>query len=60
MLESIHRDVLAALRDPDVRGRIEGLGYEVLGSTPQGLAELMRSDSARFGELIRARNIRVE
>jgi len=53
VLKRIHDDVRAALASPEVKGRIEGAGFEVLGSTPEALGQLIRSDTELFAPLIR-------
>jgi tripartite-type tricarboxylate transporter receptor subunit TctC len=60
VLDQIHRDVTAALRDPAVRGKIETLGFEVLGSTPKELAAIVRSERENFDALVRAGKIKAE
>ena len=50
-------DVPAALRDPTVRGKLINVGFSIAESTPDQLAETMRRDHARMGELIRSAHI---
>lgn len=54
----------AALREtlavPAVRERLEGLGYEVVGNTPEAFAEALARDHAAMAELIRTAGIRME
>jgi hypothetical protein len=38
---------------PEVRGRLEGYGFEVVGNTPEEFASRMRSDSQRLARVIR-------
>ena len=40
--------------------RFNGLGYEVIGSTPADFGKWLRDESARWGKLIRERNITAE
>ncbi|MFC7738095.1 Bug family tripartite tricarboxylate transporter substrate binding protein [Roseomonas sp. GCM10028921] len=54
----------AALREtlavPAIRTRLEELGYEVVGNTPDEFATALAQDFARMGEIIRAAGIRME
>lgn len=54
----------AALREalavPAVRERLEGLGYEVVGNTPEAFAAALARDHAAMAELIRTAGIRME
>ena len=47
----------SALRDPTVHKKLVDVGFSVEESTPEQLADTMRRDYARMGELIRAANI---
>ena len=60
VLETIHRDALIALSSADVRRRIESLGFDVLGSSPQGLAELIRADAKTYAPLIESGAVRAD
>ncbi len=42
-----------ALRVPEVRARLEGFGFEVVGNTPAEFAGRMRSESQRMARVIR-------
>jgi|SRR3954468_20256611 tripartite-type tricarboxylate transporter receptor subunit TctC len=50
---TINRDVNRALGEPDVRERLGTFGFTPLPSTPQALADLIRSDTAKYAELVR-------
>ena len=58
VVETIRRDVRAVLATPEVRRRIEELGFDVLGSTPRELTDLMRAESDLYASLVRAGRIR--
>lgn len=57
---ALRRDVVAALGAPDVRGRIEGAGFEVTPSTPDELRTLVAADSALYEALVREGRVRRE
>jgi tripartite-type tricarboxylate transporter receptor subunit TctC len=48
------------LNMPEVRGQFATLSMQPVGGTPADLADLMRSETRRWGEVIRAANLRVE
>jgi tripartite-type tricarboxylate transporter receptor subunit TctC len=50
----------AALADPSVRNRMIDLGAEVVPGTPAQLQKMIDDERSRWGEVIRAANIRVE
>ena len=49
-----------ALADPGLRERYAQLGVVPVGSPPDELAARIRNESSRWGEIIRARGIKVE
>jgi tripartite-type tricarboxylate transporter receptor subunit TctC len=60
IVERISREVAAALRTPETRGRMEQLGYEPVGSTPQEFAAFFAAEMPRVAELVRISGARVE
>ncbi|WP_066270328.1 Bug family tripartite tricarboxylate transporter substrate binding protein [Hydrogenophaga palleronii] len=49
-----------ALQLPDVRERLGGAGLDVLGGTPQVLADFMKADNERYGKLAKELNIKAD
>jgi tripartite-type tricarboxylate transporter receptor subunit TctC len=49
-----------ALAAEDVRKRLQGLAYEIVAGTPDAFADWIRVDAARWGRIIRERNITLE
>ncbi|MEN9769720.1 MAG: hypothetical protein RLZZ180_1350, partial [Pseudomonadota bacterium] len=45
---------------PDVRERLLGAGVEPLGGTPQVLADFMKADTQRYGQLARELGIKAD
>jgi tripartite-type tricarboxylate transporter receptor subunit TctC len=56
----IQREVVAGLRSPDVLERFAAVGAEPVGSTPAEFVERIRSDAGKWGEVIRAGNIKAQ
>ncbi|HSV45787.1 MAG TPA: tripartite tricarboxylate transporter substrate binding protein [Ramlibacter sp.] len=48
------------VRQPQAQARIQGLGLIPVGNTPPEFARTVRSDSALYGRIIKAANIRIE
>lgn len=48
------------LRDPPFRARMEALGEEPMGGTPEELAAIIAAESARWRDVIRSANIKAE
>ena len=45
---------------PDVRGRLTNLGFDIIGSSPEAFAALVRDQNARIGKVIRDAGIKAE
>lgn len=46
------------VRDPDIRQRIFTQGWQVAGTSPEGLGNRIKADTAKMGEVIRKANIK--
>ena len=60
IIERLNREMIAALRKPDVTERLFGSGVEVTTGTPTELAVTMKSEMAKWGKLIKETGIREE
>ena len=60
IVSTMNTEVRKILAHPDTRSRLMALGFEVAGSTPQELAERVRTEREKWGRTIRAANIRAE
>lgn len=49
-----------ALNEPEIKARIEQLGYQTAGGTPEQLAENIRKEMAVVGEIVRLGNVKME
>ena len=53
IIERLSRELVAALRSEDVREKMIRLYFQPIGTAPEGLASLMRSEVERWGKVIR-------
>jgi tripartite-type tricarboxylate transporter receptor subunit TctC len=53
IVDRLSRELLAILRSEDVREKMMRLYFQPIGTAPQGLANLMRSEVERWGKVIR-------
>jgi tripartite-type tricarboxylate transporter receptor subunit TctC len=56
----LNAEVQKVLANPDTRQRLMSLGFEVAGSTPQQLADRVRTEREKWRRVIQAANIRME
>jgi len=60
VIARIHRDVVQALRSPDVRDKLAADGAEAVGNSPQEFTRHIRSELEKWGKVIRAAGLRPE
>jgi tripartite-type tricarboxylate transporter receptor subunit TctC len=60
IIAKVQAETVAALRTPDLLKRFADVGAEPVGSTPAEFVERIRSDTARWAEVIRAGKVKVE
>jgi len=56
----LNEAVNKALREPDMREKISAQGNEVVGGTPQEFAQLIASESEKWGKVVREARIKPE
>ena len=56
----LHGEVVTALKLSDVVERLSSQGVEPIGSTPEELAAFMKSETAKWGKVVREANIRLD
>lgn len=49
-----------ALQDKEVRAKLSTMGFDVEGGSPERLGDLMRSESKKWGQVVRDGNIKVD
>jgi tripartite-type tricarboxylate transporter receptor subunit TctC len=60
VVERLHGALTRQLADPAVKEKFEAQGCDLVAGTPQQLERRMRADHAKWGKLIREKNITVE
>ena len=60
VIARLHREVVAVVQTAEVRERMIAMGLEVVGNSPAEFAEYLRSESLKWGKIIRDAKIRAE
>ena len=60
VVETLHRAITESLKDPEVRQRFDDLGARIVGSTPAEFDAFLKTESNKWGEVIRNGDIRQE
>ena len=56
----LNRETLRALESPEVRDKLTGQGFEVVGSAPQAFAAFVAAESDKWAKVVRDYNIRAD
>ncbi|ETR77152.1 MFS transporter [Afipia sp. P52-10] len=60
VVDAIYKDSIAALAHESVKPKLQQLGCEIIGSTPQALGAYLKSEIERWGPVIMEAHIRLE
>ena len=60
VIERLHSDVTALLRQPEVKERLARLAGDAVGNTPDEFAALIRSETSKWAKVIRDTGTRIE
>jgi tripartite-type tricarboxylate transporter receptor subunit TctC len=60
VLARLHDELVASLRDPDVRSKIDELAMSVIANTPEQFSVMLKSGIDQYGRLIKAAGIQPE
>jgi tripartite-type tricarboxylate transporter receptor subunit TctC len=60
LVTRLNKEIVQVLNKPEIRERFLAASTEIVASTPQGLADTMKSEMTRMGKLIRDAGIRDE
>lgn len=60
VIERLHREIVAVLKEPAITGRMTAAGLEPIGDTPAEFARYLAAEAAKWGKLVKAANIRPE
>jgi tripartite-type tricarboxylate transporter receptor subunit TctC len=56
----LNTEIVRILKDPEVVDRLEKNGVNVVGSTPEQLAQLQKNDTAKWARVIKSANIKLD
>ena len=59
IIAKMHTDTVAVLAGPQIRAKLDALGVDVVGSTPEQLGAHLKAEMERWAPVIKAANIRV-
>jgi tripartite-type tricarboxylate transporter receptor subunit TctC len=60
IVTKLQGEIARILRMPDVRERLQSLGIEVVGSSPDEFAAFMRSETAKWGKIVKDSGAKID
>lgn len=60
VVQKLNSTLVKALARPDVRDRLQGLGFDVIASSPEAYAKLIRDEITRWTKVVKDQGIKVE
>lgn len=60
VVNRLNAAIVEALNDPNIQTAIRGIGVEPAPSTPQAFADYIKSETAKWGQVIRSAGIKLE
>ncbi len=60
IVDRLHAGFVKTLNAPDIRERLQGLGADPIGNTPEQYTSFMEADIAKWGKVIKAAGIKGE
>jgi len=60
VLEQLNASLRRQMAHPEVRARLEAQNCDIVGGTPEALTELVKSEQAKWGRIIREKHITVD
>jgi tripartite-type tricarboxylate transporter receptor subunit TctC len=58
IIDKLHTEIVRVLNSPDIRERLQGLGAEPVGNTPEQYTAFMENEIAKWGKVIKAAGIK--
>ena len=59
IIDKLHAETVKVLAQPEVRSRLEGLGVQLVGNTPEQFAEIVRNELPMWGKVIKGAGIKM-
>jgi tripartite-type tricarboxylate transporter receptor subunit TctC len=60
LIDRLHAELAKIMREPEIKAKFADLGAEAIGSTPAELASFMEAERAKWAEVVKAANIKIE
>src|SRR3954470_16857414 len=59
IVDKLHDEAVKVLAQPDVRAKLEGLGVQLVGNTPEQFSEIVKSELPMWGKVLKDAGIKM-
>lgn len=59
IVDKLHDEAVKVLAQPDVRAKLEGLGVQLVGNTPEQFAEIVKTELPMWGKVLKDAGIKM-
>jgi tripartite-type tricarboxylate transporter receptor subunit TctC len=60
IVNKLNSEMVKAIRQPEVREKIAGVGAETVGNTPEEFATYIRAEGEKYARIVKAANIKLD
>jgi len=60
IINQLNKDIIAALNSPDLKGRLESIGFDIRTQSPEEFAKFIKDDLALSAKVIKSAGIKLE
>lgn len=60
IVQRLNAEIIKAMAQPKSKEAIEGYGYEIVGSTPEHMEALLKSEVVRWAKVVKASGVKVQ
>jgi tripartite-type tricarboxylate transporter receptor subunit TctC len=60
IINKLHTEMVKAIRQPDAKEKISGVGADIVGNTPEEFAAYIRAETEKYARIVKAANIRID
>jgi tripartite-type tricarboxylate transporter receptor subunit TctC len=60
VIEQLNREIARIVKAPDVKERLEGLGFDPIGNDQEAFAQYLRAESVKWAKVVKQSGARVE
>jgi tripartite-type tricarboxylate transporter receptor subunit TctC len=53
VVDKLNSQLISVLNNPEIKGQINGKGFEIITSTPNQLGEYIKSEVAKWGPIVK-------